>query len=70
MIPGISDRLLSQRLRELEGEGFIERIITPTSPVLVQYRPTQRGRELLQILQPLIFWSYKDEKTASDRSLL
>lgn len=63
MIPGISDRLLAQRLRELEAEGFIERTVVPTSPVLVQYFPTRRGRELLHILQPLIFWSYKDEKT-------
>lgn len=57
MVAGISDRLLSQRLRELEYEGLIERNVVPTTPVLVQYRPTARGRELLHILQPLVAFS-------------
>ena len=56
MIDGISDRLLAQRLKELESEGFIERTVTPTTPVLVEYRPTESGRELMQILQPLAHW--------------
>ena len=59
MVTGISDRLLSQRLRELELEGLIERTVVPTTPVLVQYRPTVRGRELLHILQPLVAYSRK-----------
>lgn len=59
MVTGISDRLLAQRLRELEGEGLIERTVVPTTPVLVQYRPTARGRELLHILQPLVGYSKK-----------
>ena len=62
MIDGISDRLLAQRLRELESEGFIERIVTPTTPVLVEYRPTESGRELMQILQPLAHWSVVHEQ--------
>ncbi len=53
MVAGISDRLLSQRLRELEAGGLIERSVTPTTPVLVQYRPTEYGRDLLRALQPL-----------------
>ena len=57
VVTGISDRLLSQRLRELEVEGLIERTVVPTTPVLVQYRPTERGRELLRILQPLVSYS-------------
>jgi len=58
MVDGISDRLLAQRLRELEAERFIERVVTPTTPVLVEYRPTERGRELLRILEPLVHWTY------------
>ena len=56
MVTGISDRLLSQRLRELEVEGFIERTVTPTTPVLVQYLLTERGRSLMRALQPLVHW--------------
>ena len=53
MILGISDRLLTQRFKELEAEGFIERKVVPTTPVLVQYLLTPRGRELMRVLQPL-----------------
>ena len=62
MVVGISDRLLAQRLRELEDERFILRTVTPTTPVLVEYAPTERGRELLRILQPLVHWTYAYEK--------
>jgi DNA-binding HxlR family transcriptional regulator len=56
LVSGVSDRLLSQRLRELEAEGLIERVVTPTTPVLVRYLPTERGRELMRVLQPLVHW--------------
>ena len=53
VVSGISDRVLTQRFRELEAEGLIERTVTPTTPVLVQYTPTDYGRRLLRALQPL-----------------
>jgi len=56
MVAGISDRLLSQRLRELEFEGFLERTVTPTTPVLVEYHLTEHGRSLMIALQPLAKW--------------
>jgi DNA-binding HxlR family transcriptional regulator len=53
---GISDRLLSQRLKELESIGLIEREVIPTTPVQIIYRATPRGIELTAALQPLIAW--------------
>ena len=53
MIRGISDRLLTQRFKELEAEGLITRKVVPTTPVLIQYLLTDRGRELMRVLQPL-----------------
>lgn len=53
---GISDRLLTQRLRELEQHGMIERIVVPTMPVQISYEPTERGVELVRAMQPLIRW--------------
>jgi DNA-binding HxlR family transcriptional regulator len=53
MIRGISDRLLTQRFKELEAEGLIQRKVIPTTPVLIQYLLTDRGRELMRLLQPL-----------------
>ncbi len=56
-IPGISDRLLSQRLRELEAEGLVERTVHDGSPARVSYRLTDVGRELEPALRELHRWA-------------
>ena len=60
LVEGISDRLLSVRLKELEAEDLIERTVTPTTPVTVSYAPTRRGRELIAATQPLTTWAMAD----------
>ena len=55
-IHGISDRLLTQRLRELEQQGFIAREVVPTMPVQILYTATPAGAELIAALQPLGEW--------------
>lgn len=55
-VDGISDRLLSLRLKELEAEGLITRTVVPTTPVQVRYGLTRRGRDLTVALQPLVEW--------------
>jgi len=57
LVHGISDRLLAARLRELEEEGLMERDVQPTTPVSISYEPTESGRELVMLLQPLMEWS-------------
>jgi DNA-binding HxlR family transcriptional regulator len=52
-VAGISPRMLSERLRELEGAGLIERIVLPTSPPSVEYRLTPRGRRLAPIIEAM-----------------
>src|ERR1700736_4701673 len=49
-IPGISDRVLTERLRELEMEGLAERLVDPGPPVRVNYRLTPRGRALSPVI--------------------
>lgn len=61
LVAGISDRLLAQRLRELEAAGLVERVVTPTTPVTVQYLLTGRCRQLMQILRPLVEWGLEAE---------
>jgi DNA-binding HxlR family transcriptional regulator len=56
-IPGISDRLLSQRLKELEAEGLAVREVTPSTPVCVRYHPTEKGRSLLPVLDAVESWA-------------
>lgn len=56
VVAGISDRLLPQRLRELEQRGLIERTVVPTTPVQITYAPTPAGRELVRALPPFVEW--------------
>lgn len=52
-IAGISPRMLSERLRDLEAAGLIERTVLPSSPPAVEYRLTERGRRLAPILEAM-----------------
>lgn len=61
-VDGISDRLLTQRFRELEAEGLVERTVVPSTPVLITYRPTERAVGLMRALQPLVDWSIADRE--------
>jgi DNA-binding HxlR family transcriptional regulator len=57
LVPGISDRMLSLRLKELEQSGLIRREVIPTTPVQILYEPSPMGAGLIEALQPLIEWS-------------
>lgn len=56
-IPGISDRLLTERLRELEENGLVERVVIPESPVRVEYRLTEAGRAAQEIVIATYRWA-------------
>ena len=56
-IPGISDRLLTERLRELEAEQIVSREVAAESPVRVSYALTCRGHELREPLDALGRWA-------------
>lgn len=56
-IPDISDRMLSERLRELEAEGIVARIVVPETPVRVEYELTEKGRALEQALAAVGRWA-------------
>ena len=58
-VDGLSDRVLSDRLRELEDEGIVERIVYPQIPVRVEYRLTEKGSELRPVVQALHVWAEK-----------
>ena len=52
-VAGISPRMLSERLRDLEAAGLIEREVIPSSPPKVEYRLTDRGRQLGPIIDAM-----------------
>lgn len=56
-VPGLSDRLLSERLKELETEGIVVRTVTPCTPVLIEYGLTDAGRALIPVLQTVAAWA-------------
>lgn len=56
-IPDLSNRMLSERLREFEAEGIVERVVVPERPVRVDYRLTEKGRSLNAVVESLSRWS-------------
>ena len=63
-VPGLSDRLLSERLRELEKNGLVERFVEEEAPVKVVYSLTEQGAELAPILFDLRRWANEWHETA------
>jgi DNA-binding HxlR family transcriptional regulator len=61
-VPGLSDRLLSQRLRELEEEGLVERRVEAGTPVRVTYSLTEAGQQLDPVLSELKSWARRWKK--------
>ena len=58
-IPQLSDRLLSERMKELEARGLVERRVQPDTPARVEYELTEAGKELASPLQELKAWSHR-----------
>lgn len=56
-VPGLSDRMLSERLKELEAEGIVERTVIPQTPVRIVYRLTPKGRALGAVVEALSTWA-------------
>jgi DNA-binding HxlR family transcriptional regulator len=72
-IPGITDRMLSERLQELEDEGLVERTVLPDPPVRVEYSLTRKGRALAEPIGSLAEWAEKyvpltDARARADKS--
>src|SRR6188508_3371376 len=58
-IPDITDRMLSERLQELEHEGIVERTVVPETPVKVEYELTKKGRALATAIDAIGHWAEK-----------
>ena len=58
-IPGLSDRLLSERLKELEAEGIVVRRVYPETPVRIEYVLTEKGHALDAATQAVAEWAQR-----------
>jgi DNA-binding HxlR family transcriptional regulator len=56
-VPALSDRLLSERMKELERRGVVRRTVIPGRPVRVEYTLTEMGRELAPAVRELERWA-------------
>jgi DNA-binding HxlR family transcriptional regulator len=56
-VPGLSDRLLTERLREFESEGLVRRTVIPGPPVRVSYELTEAGESLKPVIESLGRWA-------------
>ena len=57
IVPGLSDRLLSERLKELEAEGIVERRVHAHTPVRIEYWLTPKGEALASVVQAASTWA-------------
>jgi DNA-binding HxlR family transcriptional regulator len=58
-VPELSDRLLSERMKELEARGIVERNVMPGPPLRVEYQLSRMGRELEPALSELERWAHR-----------
>ena len=59
LVPDLSDRLLSERMKELEARGIVEREVREGAPARVEYSLTEMGRELAPALRELREWALR-----------
>jgi DNA-binding HxlR family transcriptional regulator len=64
-VAGISPRMLSERLRDLEAAGLVRRTVIPTSPPTVEYRLTEHGKRLAPVMEAMRAYA---EQRASDQA--
>ena len=58
-VPQLSDRLLSERMKELEARGVVRRTVRPGRPVRVEYELTEMGRALAPAVRELERWAQR-----------
>ncbi len=61
IIPDVTQRMLTHKLRELESRGIITRTVYPVVPPKVEYKLTELGRSLKPVLDALSAWSLEHE---------
>ena len=68
-VEGLSDRLLSQRLQELEESGIVERRVYDSKPVLVEYALTEKGLDFRQVVEAIQRWADQWESNPLEETM-
>ena len=64
LIPTVTQRMLTQHLRELEADGIVHREVQAPVPPRVEYSLSAKGRTLVPILDAMARWGYENAETA------
>lgn len=66
LIPGVSEKMLIQQLRELEADGLVNRLVFHEVPPKVEYSVTALGKTLNKAMGPLADWGEKYERSRAE----
>ncbi len=55
----ITQRVLTENLRSLERDGYLIRKVDPGPPIAVSYELTGQGRDLVEVLKPIVVWAFE-----------
>lgn len=61
-IPNITQKMLTQQLRELEADGIVHREVYPQVPPKVEYSLTELGQTIMPVIKNLCLWGKKYEQ--------
>jgi DNA-binding HxlR family transcriptional regulator len=56
-IPDMSDRILTERVKELESLGVLKRNVYPETPVRIEYELTAKGKDLIRVIESIQNWA-------------
>ncbi len=59
-LPGVTQKMLTQQLREMERDGIVSRTVYPQVPPRVEYALTERGRTLQPVVRAMCRWGVKE----------
>ena len=57
LIPSMSDKMLSERMKDLESEGILMRHVYPETPVRIEYELTEKGKALRPVMEQISSWA-------------
>lgn len=75
--PGLSGKVLSERLKEMEADNLVKKVIFNSTPILIEYHITQKGADMNKILYELSMYGAKyypqevfGEETVPDKTAI
>ena len=63
-VEGVSDKMLSQGLKAMEGDGLIQRTVIPAAPPRVEYTLTEMGENLMPVVDAMYAWGQEYQRLA------